>query len=242
MGVHVEHADGDREVQQRQQGDQRHRHIPVRGGRHQQTEGQQLRAQHAICISGPIFAGCSSFNTRRLKGVVRTPRRTDEARALRVLERVDSVVMCGLLERRCRWQQAGIAWRERQDPSASRGRSRLDGAEGQVIGEHHPAYLGDGQFAGQWFFWQGTPRGRRWCRRSAAPARRHRASVTRTEDRRAGLGSCYQPGSAEGPVSHRAPCGSPPSARTPHPRPASRSSDAGDWAASTAAPSRSRRG
>ena len=24
--------------------------------------------QHTICISGPIFAGCSSFSTRRLNG------------------------------------------------------------------------------------------------------------------------------------------------------------------------------
>jgi hypothetical protein len=35
------------------------------------------------------------------------------------------------------------------------GSQPFDGAEGQVIGEHHPAHLDDGQFTGQWFVWQG---------------------------------------------------------------------------------------
>ena len=43
MGVHVEHPDRDRQVRHRQRGDQRHRQIPVRGGGHQQAEGQYPR-------------------------------------------------------------------------------------------------------------------------------------------------------------------------------------------------------
>ena len=48
--------------------------------------------QHAMCISGPTFAGCSSFSTRRLNGV-----RSDDATGGLVLGRVNSVVMGGLL-------------------------------------------------------------------------------------------------------------------------------------------------
>ena len=48
MGVHVQHADRDREVRQRKQDDQRHREVPVRGRRHEQTEGQQRGPAHDV--------------------------------------------------------------------------------------------------------------------------------------------------------------------------------------------------
>ena len=54
-------------------------------------------AQHTMCISGPTFAGCSSFNTRRLKGVFSDAGRTDEAPGSPGLEPVNSMVMGGLL-------------------------------------------------------------------------------------------------------------------------------------------------
>ena len=53
--------------------------------------------QHTICASGPTFAGCSSLSTRRLKGV-----RSDDATGVRVLGRVELVVMGVLLGQRCR--------------------------------------------------------------------------------------------------------------------------------------------
>ena len=48
--------------------------------------------QHTTCISGPTFAGCSSFSTRWLKGVC-----SDDATGVPVLGRVESMVMGGLL-------------------------------------------------------------------------------------------------------------------------------------------------
>ncbi len=53
--------------------------------------------QHTICNSGPIFAGCSSFNTRRLNGIFSGSARADEAAGFPVLVPVNSVVMGGLL-------------------------------------------------------------------------------------------------------------------------------------------------
>ena len=75
--------------------------------------------QHMIWASGPTFAGCSSFSTRRLKGV-----RSDDATGVPVLGRVELVVMVVLLgqtvSRAVSWNWVARA----RIASASRGRNR----------------------------------------------------------------------------------------------------------------------
>ena len=71
------------------------------------------------------------------------------------------------------------------------GSQPFQGAEGQMVGDHHAAHLGLGQFAGQRFFRQGFDEGEGGADDQRAHRGRHRARVTQTED----LRSRARPGS-----------------------------------------------
>ena len=73
----------------------------------------------------------------------------------------------------------------------------FDGAERQMIGEHHPAHLGDGQFAGQWFVWKALHHVERGADEQRRQPRRRRAT---TESRP----QPPAPGRRTGPANHRA--------------------------------------
>ena len=101
-------------------------------------------AQPTMCMSGRTFAGCSSFNTRRLNGVFAVVAGADEACGRSGVGtgqfgghgRASSGggVECGELELRGEGlHRIGVA-----------GLQPLQGAEGQMIGDHHAAYLGVG--------------------------------------------------------------------------------------------------